>query len=287
VPVPGLVDRDARSAQSGSTSDQRPVARGTIEVLRRFHRHSAGEPKDSTAAGRLGEHFQTMPVAVQHRLVGRDVRRTTSNTAVQADVIRRMRVVDAVPQAQLRATAQKRWMIVQGLQQGWHLTIIPENQDNWGRPFSLPANGSQGIMDWMTFDEFHITSPQSVKHFFYTEKFIPLAASMWTRSKSAPWTDPDWYTANWLVTGWFKGNESTLKWLTDYVQARPGQERAEARAQKSEETFQANIWQLYQKWVKAGNPPTEYDHWQAELRAKFQGTDPEFREHVAQQANQG
>lgn len=211
------------------------------------------------------------------------------------DIIRRLPVNQAVqPQAVVVANQHGRWMINQGLAQigypQWHITIYPSYQDTWTGTYQLPAKGKRGIADWMEYAEFHVTSPGSVKHFHYTDQLLPLKESEEARSKSAPWSDPEWATANWIVTLWFRnGDHACYQWLAQYVTDRPGAERAEQIATKNQERYLEGLWELYKILVRervgrfAAGPP-EFQHWQLEVEQQFQSAEVPLATIVQQEA---
>jgi hypothetical protein len=139
----------------------------------------------------------------------------------------------------------------------------------------------------MQFDEFHITGPGST-HFYYTEHLQPLAVSNQSGGKSRPWNDPDWTIANKIVAWIFRpqDHEFALDWLNTYVRERPGQERTEAQHKKAAEAHQNNLWNLYKNLVRAygtENPP-DFQEWAQQIEAEFTGTQTEFWQVVASQA---
>lgn len=193
--------------------------------------------------------------------------------------------------AVVRASANSKWMTVQGLQdQGypqWHLTIFPINQESWSHSFKLPADGSRPVQEWMKYDEFHFTSPEG-DHFFYTDGCVPLRGSQESRGKSPAWQQREkWAVANWICYLYFGASYEALQ---QYVQERPRAEEQEAKAKKAEEQYQENLWDLYKnsvrlypEWHKKEN--LDLDSWANLIRAGFQGTDEQFKLQIADEVN--
>jgi hypothetical protein len=125
---------------------------------------------------------------------------------------------------------------------GWHLSIFPSNQHTWRDNYQLPATGHKPVYsrEWMNYDEFHLTSPEG-KHFFYHENCTPMARGM--QGESAPWGNPSWAMANYLVAYYFKKD---MQWLNAYVSS-----QVEAKKQeKKDEVDEQVIWNAYKEAVK-------------------------------------
>lgn len=186
-----------------------------------------------------------------------------NESANDSGVLQLMRVVDAVHKdARVVKSSDRKWMINQGLQgigSDWHLTIFPENQDKWVAEYRLPAKGSRPIQDWMTFGEFHISTPGSGKHFFYTDQLVPLSGSLAVNGSSQPWTDTDWGVSNSLVTWWFRqGSNEVYDWLNQYVGWMPEMERQQNEEQRQREKHEKRLWEEY-KQSRKENPQLHTD----------------------------
>jgi hypothetical protein len=158
--------------------------------------------------------------------------------------------------AVVKATKSKLWIAVQGFENRWHLSIIPIHQESWRKAYQLPASGTRGVTEFMQYDEFHLTTPDLAKHFYYTATCIPLRHSQFG-GKSPYWTDADWAQANAVCAWWFRVDQS---WLDAYVQAQPKQEEDERKRQREQANREQAIWEEYKEWCKT-NPVIDYEEW--------------------------
>lgn len=145
--------------------------------------------------------------------------------------------------------------------EGWHLSIFPTGQESWTGNYK-PVKGNYKAVysqKWMDYNEFHITDDKGT-HFFYTDGCVPIEAG--THGESAPWGNPLWASANYLVAMYFSRDQT---WLNNYVAS----QIAEKKEQKKNFATEEQIWKEYLEAAKHDASLGQPDGWDR-FKASYQ-----------------